>query len=143
MTRYIITMPHSNLGKIIIRARQNFIWKEYLRSNPQINNVQPKVIEGWKIYAGKIVPATALEKYNLNEDFESFIENNATLVAKSDEKFSMHVKALRIARTAINTKDPATYFENVKDVYLPVLDKEVPIPQHNNWIPLLAKCLIL
>jgi len=50
------------------------------------------------------------------------------LEAKSDEKFSMHVKALKIARTAILSKDPATYFENVKDVYLPILDNEVPIP---------------
>ena len=48
--------------------------------------------------------------------------------AKNDEKFSMHVKALKIARTAILSKDPATYFENVKDVYLPILDKEVPTP---------------
>lgn len=37
----------------------------------------------------------------------------------------MQVKALTLARTAINSKDPDTYFESVKDVYLPILDKEV------------------
>jgi len=56
------------------------------------------------------------------------VEKNTTLEAKNDEKFPMHVKALKIARMAIVSKDPTTYFENVKDVYLPILDQEVPIP---------------
>lgn len=45
--------------------------------------------------------------------------------AKKDEKFPMHVNALRAARNAILEKNPTIYFENVKDVYLPILDKEV------------------
>ena len=37
----------------------------------------------------------------------------------------MHINALTIARQAILEKNPSTYFDNVKDVYLPILDKEV------------------
>ena len=62
----------------------------------------------------------------MRDDFSSFVDENATLEAKKDEKYTMHVNALTVARKAILDKDPATYFENVKDIYLPILDKEVP-----------------
>jgi hypothetical protein len=37
----------------------------------------------------------------------------------------MHVNSLKLARIAILQPNPATYFEQVKDVYLPILDQEV------------------
>jgi hypothetical protein len=61
----------------------------------------------------------------MQDDFASFIDKNATLEAQKDEKFTMHVNALKSARTGILEKNPSTYFENIKDVYLPILDKEV------------------
>ena len=111
--------------KIIIRARQNYIWNEYLKSKPSIEDVQSKVIEAWKIYARKIASEESVAQYDLKDDFITFVEKHATLEAQKDEKFSMHVTALKNARNAILEKDPKTYFDNVKDVYLPILDKEV------------------
>ena len=64
----------------------------------------------------------------MKDDFATFIDKNATLEAKKDEKFTMYVNALKFARTAILEKNPSTYFDNVRDVYLPILDKEVLIP---------------
>lgn len=113
------------LQQIIIRARQTYIWKEYLKSNPQIKDVEDKVIDSWKVYACKIAPKEAVETYNMQDDFMAFVEKNATLEAKRDEKFTMHLNAMRLARAAILEKNPSTYFESIKDIYLPVLDKEV------------------
>ena len=61
----------------------------------------------------------------MKDDFTAFVEKNATMEAKKDEKFTMHVNSLNSARNAILEKNPTTYFENIKDVYLPILDKEV------------------
>lgn len=83
------------------------------------------MIEAWKTYAGKLVPAHALDSYSMQDDLASFIDKNTTAEAKKDEKFTMHVNALTIARKAILEQNPATYFEGVQDVYLPILDKQV------------------
>ena len=85
------------------------------------------MIEAWKTYALKLFTTEALDLYSMQDDFSSFVDNNATLEAKKDEKYTMNVNALTVARKAILDKDPATYFENVKDIYLPILDKEVPL----------------
>lgn len=61
----------------------------------------------------------------MSDDFSTYVEKNATEEAKKDEKYNMHLNSLREARNAILKTDPATYFEKVKDVYLPILDKEV------------------
>jgi cysteinyl-tRNA synthetase len=82
-----------------------------------------KVIQSWKTYAEKILPAELVESYTMQDDFLKLIDN-ATPEAKKDEKFSMHINALKTARTAILEKDSTTYFTKVKDVYLPILDKE-------------------
>jgi hypothetical protein len=66
----------------------------------------------------------------MKDNFSTFVDKNATLEAKKDEKFTMHVNALKSARVAILEKNPATYFENVRDVYLPILDKEVRISEN-------------
>ena len=39
----------------------------------------------------------------------------------------MYMNALISARKGILEKQPETYLENVKDVLLPILDKEVPL----------------
>jgi hypothetical protein len=96
--------------------------------DPQIKDVEDKVAQAWKIYAQKIVPSDLTDKYDIQDDFTIFLDKNATVEARKDEKFSMHVNALKTARTAILEKDPATYFEKVKDVYLPILDKQVNPP---------------
>jgi hypothetical protein len=61
----------------------------------------------------------------MQDDFPAFVANNATLEAKQEDKFTMHINALTIARNAILEKNPSTYFDGVKDVYVPILDKEV------------------
>jgi hypothetical protein len=84
------------------------------------------VIAAWKTYSRKLFTIEALDSHSMQDDFSSFVDKNATLEAKKDEKYTMHVNALTVARNAILDKDPATYFESVKDIYLPILDKEVP-----------------
>jgi hypothetical protein len=66
----------------------------------------------------------------MNDDLVAFVDKSATLEAKKDEKFTMHVNALKSARTAILEQNPVTYFDNVRDVYLPILDKEVRISEN-------------
>ena len=61
----------------------------------------------------------------MQDDLANFIDKNTTAEVKKDEKFTMHVNALTIARKAILEQNPATYFEGVQDVYLPILDKQV------------------
>lgn len=61
----------------------------------------------------------------MDQDLMSYIHEHATPEAKIDEKFNMHVNALNSARTGILEKHADTYYEKVKDVLLPVLDKEV------------------
>ena len=111
--------------EIIIRARQNYIWKEYLKSPPQIHDIQQNVLESWKVYARKILPVEAVERYEMDQELLTYIQEHATPEAKTDEKFNMHVNALNSARTGILEKRPDTYYEKVKDVFLPALDKEV------------------
>jgi cysteinyl-tRNA synthetase len=60
----------------------------------------------------------------MTDDLNAYVEANATPEAKKEEKFSMYLKSLNVARNAILTKNQATYFEDVKDIYLPILDKE-------------------
>jgi len=40
----------------------------------------------------------------------------------------MHLNALNSARKGILEKNPETYFDNVKDILLSILDKEVYLP---------------
>jgi hypothetical protein len=123
-TRYL-RAPGSSSLQIIIRARQNYIWKEYLKSPPQISDIQQKVLESWKVYARKILPQEAVERYEMDQDLMTYIHANATPEAKADEKFNMHINALNSARTGILETHPDTYYEKVKDILLPALDKEV------------------
>src|SRR6202035_5137422 len=104
-----------------------YIWTEYLKSNPQIEPVEERVRSSWKIYAAKILPNEALERYDMKDDLATFVDKNATPDAKKDEKFTMHVNALNSARGAILERNPETYFSKVRDVYLPILDKEVTL----------------
>jgi cysteinyl-tRNA synthetase len=64
----------------------------------------------------------------MDQDLIPYITQNASPEAKADEKFSMHLNALNSARKGILEKNPETYFDNVKDVLLPILDKEVNLP---------------
>jgi hypothetical protein len=61
----------------------------------------------------------------MKDDFAAFVEKSATPDAKKDEKFAMHVNALASARSAILERKLETYFSKVRDIYLPILDKEV------------------
>ena len=67
----------------------------------------------------------------MDQDLLTYIHEHATPEAKTDEKFNMHVNALNSARTGILEKDHDTFYEKVKDVFLPVLDKEV-----RSWVAL-------
>ena len=80
----------------------------------------------------KILPREAIEKYQMDQDLVTYVNQNASAETKCEEKFTMHLNALLSARKGILNKTPETYFENVKDVFLPILDKEVP-PLHP-WI---------
>jgi hypothetical protein len=61
----------------------------------------------------------------MDQDLVSYVADNASAEAKADEKYNMHLNALSSARNGILEKRSETFFENVKDVLLPTLDKEV------------------
>lgn len=116
--------------KIILRARQNYLFDNFVRENNTKFNVS--VVEKVKTalfqYISKNFTIEGNEIKTV-EEFKSWLSKADTETLKLENpKFSMHVTAVQNAIESItkgDSMDPEAAFEKVKDVTVPLLDKEL------------------
>lgn len=136
------------VGKIILRARQQFLFEEYRTANPTINDsVKSFTLEAWKAYVKKNVPAA---EATTPADFIAWVQANhadlyaliqADQAAKSktekekeeenqvylDEKqtkVKMHLKTIISAVEALNSTstEAEAFYTATSSILLPYLD---------------------
>lgn len=110
--------------KIIIRARQNFLFEEkfvkkYTEINEELNNfVLKSIVE----YSNKNINVDTLD------NLKNWLKTNLDLVALAiqNPKYPMYHKALQKALDTVNSKSTtfSEYLDNVKDIVVLTLDKE-------------------
>ncbi|RPA81930.1 hypothetical protein BJ508DRAFT_318201 [Ascobolus immersus RN42] len=134
--------------KIILRARQQFLFEEYRAANPSINDsVKAFTLEAWKAYVKKNVAAA---ESTTPSDFVAWVQSNhADLYAliQADEaaktktekdkeednqvyldekqtKVKMHLRTLLTATSAINSSstDADAFYAATSSILLPYLD---------------------
>ncbi|KOG96928.1 cysteine--tRNA ligase DI49_4500 [Saccharomyces eubayanus] len=116
--------------KIILRARQNYLFDNFVReNNTELNaEVVDKVKTALFQYIGKNFTIEGSEIKTI-EEFQVWLSKADTETLKSENpKFPMHVTAVQNAIEAITKGDsmgPKLAFEKVKDVTVPLLDEEL------------------
>ncbi|QHS75681.1 cysteine--tRNA ligase SPAR_N00820 [Saccharomyces paradoxus] len=116
--------------KIILRARQNYLFDNFVRENNAKFNVSvvDKVKTALFQYISKNFTVEGNEIKTI-EEFKSWLSKADTETLKLENpKFSMHVTAVQNAIESItkgDSMDPEAAFEKVKDVTVPLLDKEL------------------
>ena len=111
--------------KIIIRARQNYLFDNYVRDVTTVDNVViDKITEATLAYINKNLNS---EIYNVDEFQIWFSGLNVETEKQTNPKFPMHVTAVTNALDALKNKrgDVTEFFDLSKDVLVPVLDKEL------------------
>ncbi|KAL3233884.1 Adenylate cyclase [Nakaseomyces bracarensis] len=125
--------------KIIIRARQNHLFQEFVRENDSQESLDgadaivAKCREALAGYIAKNMDETVNVEINAEKgDFSSFNaaikEVNLEDAKAKDPKFPMHLTSVQNAIKALDTVSAIPrkeFFELVKDVLVPVLDKEL------------------
>lgn len=111
--------------KIIIRARQNYLFDNYTNGVSEITDAIVEKANGATIaYINKNLNA----EMTSTADFSKWVASLDVETEKiNNPKFPMHVTAVSNAVLALEQQrgDSARFFELVKDVMVPVLDKEL------------------
>lgn len=111
--------------KIIIRARQNYLFDNYVKDVNAIDNaIIDKITEATLAYINKNLNS---EISNVDE-FQTWLDGlNVETEKQTNPKFPMHVTAVTNALDAPKSqRDNVTEFFNLsKDVLVPILDKEL------------------
>ncbi|AJT01906.1 hypothetical protein H748_YJM193N00087 [Saccharomyces cerevisiae YJM193] len=116
--------------KIILRARQNYLFDNFVKENDTKFNatVVDKVKTALFQYINKNFTIQGSEIKTI-EEFETWLSNADTETLKLENpKFPMHVTAVQNAIESItkgDSMDAEVAFEKVKDVTVPLLDKEL------------------
>ncbi|KAK9459026.1 tRNA synthetases class I (C) catalytic domain-containing protein [Lipomyces oligophaga] len=115
--------------KIIIRARQNYLFDQYRQDHPSLTEeVKIKIEAAWKSYASKNLadaPSTSVS------DFTDWVAAGAVPPADLpiDPKRAMHLSALTSAATALTVtpigNDSESILQAAKDILTPDLDAEL------------------
>ncbi|KAK9360132.1 tRNA synthetases class I (C) catalytic domain-containing protein [Lipomyces starkeyi] len=115
--------------KIIIRARQNYLYERYVEQNPTLTqSVLNKINASWKFYAENSLPAAPTSSPTAFAEWASTVD--VPREAKENPKFSMHFSALNAAYGAISSivvnpeRSSKEALEAAKDVLILLLDKE-------------------
>ncbi|KAK9238244.1 tRNA synthetases class I (C) catalytic domain-containing protein [Lipomyces kononenkoae] len=117
--------------KIIIRARQNYLYERYAEQNPVLTqSVLDKIMESWKYYGEKNLPAAPTSSLSAFADWAGQVDVAAE--GKENPKFTMHLSALKSAYGAMMSsnddvvvaKSSKDVLEAAKDVLILLLDKE-------------------
>ncbi|ODQ80325.1 hypothetical protein BABINDRAFT_171265 [Babjeviella inositovora NRRL Y-12698] len=107
--------------KIIIRARQNYLFEQYTQKAPSVSEVTAKAQEGLARYIAKNLPDSA--KFASVEEWAALIDLKAEMI--KEEKLPMYLKTVTTAQDALkDPQDVAALLALTKDVIVPVLDKE-------------------
>lgn len=119
--------------KIIIRARQNYLFENFVNDNATINDeIINKIEKSLFIYINKNftkVFDSNVEKINTIVEFQNFIKSIDQSSAKQiDPKFPMHLTATNNTITALNDYKNIpidTFYTLIKDILVPILDEEL------------------
>jgi len=115
--------------KIIIRARQTYLFEQYVKELDNEDSISGSVLEkteaAWKTFIQENLPEAPITK----DEFKQW----STTVNVSEKqiekpKFPMYMKSASSALSAINdhkTISKKEFLDAVKDVIVPVLDKEL------------------
>ena len=110
--------------KIILRARQSHLFEGYVSQNPEVtaevrNKVQTALSQYIEKNLGKKISSAA--------EYESWYSTLDVAQEKiTNPKFLMYTTAVRNCFKALdNDVGPETFFSLIKDVLIPVLDKEL------------------
>ncbi|ODQ67928.1 cysteinyl-tRNA synthetase [Nadsonia fulvescens var. elongata DSM 6958] len=112
--------------KIIIRARQNFLFEQYKSQQTQITDALiEKISNAWSVYTKSNLPVPediTLETFNKWSESVDIAEE-----AVKNPKFPMHLTASKSAFKAIQSKaelSSADILNQAKDILVPILDAE-------------------
>lgn len=115
--------------KIIIRARQTYLFDQYVKELENHDEISKEVLEkadaAWKSF----VEANLPEAPSTKDGFESW-SNTVNVAEKQVEKpkFPMYLKSAKTALSAISGSQKISkkeFLDSVKDVIVPVLDAEL------------------
>lgn len=108
--------------KIIIRARQSFLFEEYVKRND--NKVTEDTVEEVKISLFEFVEKNLNQKFSTVEEYESWFSGLDLEKEKVENpKFSMYSTSVSNAIESLKSKGD-NFFELAKDVLVPLLDKK-------------------
>ncbi|KAK9457492.1 tRNA synthetases class I (C) catalytic domain-containing protein [Dipodascopsis uninucleata] len=112
--------------KIILRARQNYLFDKFARSHPTMTrDVVDEITRSWHSYATKNMPQAPSESF---QAFKNWAEGvNIQEESKTNPKFGMHLSALHSAAVAVNTpigESSEAALNSAKDVLIVTLDAE-------------------
>ncbi|CCH42167.1 cysteinyl-tRNA synthetase [Wickerhamomyces ciferrii] len=115
--------------KIIIRARVNYLFDEFKKQYSGESTVNESVLSKSKDAWSKFITKNLSEAPSSESDFITWSESvNVTEKQVQEPKFPMHLKSAKTALSAIQnykTIPKDEFFENIKDVLVPVLDEEL------------------
>lgn len=115
--------------KIIIRARQTYLFEQYVKELESQDTVSETVLEkadhAWNVFVQKNLPEAPTSKDEFTKWFKSI---NVAEKQVENPKFPMYLKSASAALSAITnykTESKQDFLDAVKDVIVPVLDKEL------------------
>ena len=112
--------------KIILRARQNYLYEEYVKEHGE--KVDSSVVDKIQLALLEYIVSN-LKQDNIKniDEFKSWYKAiDPEQERVENPKFSMYITAIGNAIKALdNSSDSATFYPLVKDVLVPVLDKEL------------------
>ncbi|CDO92791.1 unnamed protein product [Kluyveromyces dobzhanskii CBS 2104] len=108
--------------KIIIRARQNFLFEQFVEKND--NKVNDNVVNEVETALFKFIEKNFKQRFTKIEEYQSWLAGLDIEKQKAENpKFPMHITSASNAITSLSSKDE-TFFELAKDVLVPVLDEK-------------------
>ncbi|KAK9480050.1 tRNA synthetases class I (C) catalytic domain-containing protein [Lipomyces japonicus] len=114
--------------KIIVRARQNYLFEQYQAENPEINSqVLTKLTNAWKSLGRQKIPDAPYD--TTIEEFLKWSESlEATKQAAENPKFNLHLKSLKTIGSTIASAPSLGPSSDLllaaRDALIPVLDNE-------------------
>ncbi|CCE62087.1 hypothetical protein TPHA_0B04170 [Tetrapisispora phaffii CBS 4417] len=110
--------------KIILRARQNYLFDKFVESNQTIDDtVVKKVMDSLLQYISKKLKQEDIKTIDEYKVWMKSVDVEQKKI--EDPKFPMHVTAINNAVRALSNVNDKEFYPLVKDVFVPLLDKEL------------------
>ncbi|SCU96842.1 LADA_0H03026g1_1 [Lachancea dasiensis] len=109
--------------KIIIRARQNYVYERFVTENPSVTS---EIREKGRLAAFKYIRNNLKQEFSTVDQYTSWFDAlDVPKERESNPKFGMHTMCVQNAFDALKCGDDSdSFYQKIKDVLTPVLDEE-------------------